>query len=111
MFKGVLFNLCPECREGKVFRGLYSMNDRCTVCSLQFEREAGYFLGAMMVGYFIGALALLPTVILGLWVYHIGFGPLMVVATAQVVFMNPIIFRLSRLTWIHAEYRITRRLA
>ena len=27
------------------------MHERCPVCDLKFEREAGYFLGAMYVSY------------------------------------------------------------
>jgi hypothetical protein len=48
--------------------------------------------------------------VVGLFVFKIPFGPLMFVAALQVILMNPIIFRLSRLGWIHAEHRITRGL-
>jgi len=27
------------------------MHERCPVCNLRFEREPGYFLGAMYIGY------------------------------------------------------------
>ena len=40
---------CPRCHHGKVFNGIFSMNVRCPVCRLVFEREPGYFLGAMYV--------------------------------------------------------------
>ena len=30
------------------------MNERCSVCDLKFEREPGYFLGAMYVSYGLG---------------------------------------------------------
>jgi len=30
------------------------MNVRCPVCDLRFEREPGYFLGAMYIGYGLG---------------------------------------------------------
>jgi uncharacterized protein (DUF983 family) len=106
----ILRNLCPACRQGKVFRGIYSMNEACPQCGQSFAREPGYFLGAMMVGYFIGAMALVPTVVLGLWVFELPFGALMLIAGLQVLLLNPIIFRVSRLAWIHAEHRITRNL-
>ena len=56
--KGVLEQVCPRCRAGRIypasiFLGLPKMNDECAVCHLWFEREEGYFLGAMIVDYAI----------------------------------------------------------
>ena len=52
---GIFGNCCPRCLEGAVFFGFYAMNPTCPHCGLRFEREPGYFLGAMMVAYFVGA--------------------------------------------------------
>src|SRR5437764_919989 len=56
MLADILHQRCPRCRTGKIFRGsaflgFPKMNERCPVCQLRFEREAGYFLGAMYVSY------------------------------------------------------------
>jgi uncharacterized protein (DUF983 family) len=53
---GILHQRCPRCRAGKIFRGAIfrgfpKMYERCAVCDLKFEREAGYFLGAMYISY------------------------------------------------------------
>jgi uncharacterized protein (DUF983 family) len=50
---------CPRCRVGKIFRysifrGFPKMHDRCPVCDLKFDREPGYFLGAMYISYGVG---------------------------------------------------------
>lgn len=48
---------CPRCRVGKVFKGntyslkVQKMNEFCPHCDLKFEREPGYFYGAMFVSY------------------------------------------------------------
>src|SRR6185295_15533099 len=47
----VLRQRCPRCLEGRVFRGMLAMNDACPECGLVFEREPGYFVGAMYVSY------------------------------------------------------------
>ncbi len=51
----ILNGLCPRCRSAPIFRGsrlwLTPMHERCPVCDLRFEREPGYFLGAMYIGY------------------------------------------------------------
>jgi uncharacterized protein (DUF983 family) len=56
---GIFHQLCPRCRIGNIypksiFRGFPAMRERCPVCGLTFEREEGYFLGAMLVDYAIG---------------------------------------------------------
>ncbi len=48
--------LCPRCRRGRIFRrsvftGFPKMHDFCPACGLKFEREEGYFLGAMYISY------------------------------------------------------------
>jgi len=45
---------CPVCREGSVFSGPYAMNATCPRCGIRFERENGYFLGAMVFAYVMG---------------------------------------------------------
>jgi uncharacterized protein (DUF983 family) len=60
--KDMLGQRCPRCRVGKIFRrsiwrGLPKMHGRCPVCDLRFEREPGYFLGAMYISYGLGLVA------------------------------------------------------
>ena len=51
---------CPHCNEGHVFEpetGIFKfpvMNDRCPNCDYKFEREPGYFIGAMYLSYGLG---------------------------------------------------------
>jgi uncharacterized protein (DUF983 family) len=102
--RGILRQRCPHCREGRMFRGLFTMNDPCPVCGLLFEREEGYFMGAMYVSYGLSsallvplyfiATALLPewstiTIALLLWVPYLPFVPL--------------VFRYSRVLWIYFD--------
>jgi uncharacterized protein (DUF983 family) len=42
---------CPRCGQGRLFTGLVRMPARCPVCGLLFEREAGYFIGAIYINY------------------------------------------------------------
>src|SRR5690242_14056243 len=47
----ILRERCPRCRTGRIFRGVFAMNDPCPDCGLLFQREEGYFLGAMYISY------------------------------------------------------------
>src|SRR5215468_12606453 len=42
---------CPRCGARSLFRTWFTMHERCAVCHLRFEREQGYFLGAMYINY------------------------------------------------------------
>src|SRR5262245_32870110 len=60
---------CPRCRTGRVFRSLFRMNDPCPHCGLLFEREEGYFLGAMYVSYALGAAVISVAFFVALWLW------------------------------------------
>ena len=42
---------CPRCRVGPLYRRPFSMNSHCFQCGLKFEREQGYFVGAIYINY------------------------------------------------------------
>ncbi|MBZ5562907.1 MAG: DUF983 domain-containing protein [Acidobacteriia bacterium] len=69
---GILHQLCPRCGQGKIFctsifRLFPRLNERCPVCGLKFEREQGYFLGAMVVSYIL-AIMIIPLLAAIIWV-------------------------------------------
>ena len=42
---------CPRCGEGQMFSSMFKMRSECGICHFRFEREAGYFVGAMYINY------------------------------------------------------------
>ncbi|HSJ33718.1 MAG TPA: DUF983 domain-containing protein [Acidimicrobiia bacterium] len=40
---------CPRCGASDVFRSFFELRERCPSCGLRFEREAGYWVGAMII--------------------------------------------------------------
>jgi uncharacterized protein (DUF983 family) len=103
----VLGGRCPACREGRVFAGRLRMHERCPACSLVFEREPGYFVGAMYVSY---ALAV-PTYLLLVAAVHL-VAPrlpllgLLAVAAALFLPAVPFLFRTSRVLWLHLDWLV-----
>ena len=49
---------CPVCGEGRLFLRPFKMYERCPVCGFYYEREEGYFTGAMAVNLVISELIL-----------------------------------------------------
>ncbi|MGA7227440.1 MAG: DUF983 domain-containing protein [Acidimicrobiia bacterium] len=39
---------CPRC-GAKAFQSYFSLNEDCTSCGLHFEREEGYWVGALII--------------------------------------------------------------
>ncbi len=42
---------CPVCGEGNLYAGIFKMNTACSRCGRKFEREPGFFLGAIYINY------------------------------------------------------------
>ena len=95
---------CPRCGAGALLRTWFSMHERYAVCQLRFEREQGYFLGAMYINYgvtvvlaLIGAFALECWTVVSLTqqlLLWIGFGSLFPV----------LFFRHSRGLWLAFDH-------
>jgi hypothetical protein len=81
-----------------------TMNDPCPVCGLLFQREEGYFVGAMYMSYgasipvllalYFTASALLPN-----WDSYLVF----LLAMAMYLPLTPAVFRFSRVLWIYLD--------
>ena len=63
-----LANRCPNCGGHRLFKAgsLFELNDECPDCHLRFEKDEGFFLGAMSLNYGVTIVAFLVPVIL-LW--------------------------------------------
>lgn len=58
---------CPNCRQGKIFRGWPNrVLPRCPHCGLAYFRESGYFLGGMIITYILTAFILLAGYLISL---------------------------------------------
>src|SRR5258708_17332129 len=49
---------CPVCGKGKIFACIFKTYERCPVCQFVYEREPGYYTGAMAVNLIISELLL-----------------------------------------------------
>ena len=59
---------CPRCGARSLCRTWFTMHERCFACQLRFEREQGYFLGAMYINYGVTVvLALIGSFTLEWW--------------------------------------------
>lgn len=101
---------CPRCGQGAMFRGQITMNTACAECSLRFDREEGYYSGAMYASYFlsIGVLTVIGIVVWLLLGAYWSLNPLMLLSAVLFLLTVPTIFRYSRVIWLHIDWAINR---
>jgi uncharacterized protein (DUF983 family) len=89
-----------------IWRGLPRMFERCPVCDLRFEREPGYFLGAMYISFVLGLLVV-AVIAVALWVVT-GWGFTKDTTWALVVFLPlaPVITLFARVLWIYLDQTV-----
>jgi len=82
------------------------MYERCTVCDLKFEREAGYFLGAMYVSYGL-ALATIAIIAALLWSFT-SWSIVKDIAWAAILFLPfaPSLTLFARVLWIYLDQTV-----
>ena len=79
------------------------MNVACPTCGADFEREPGYFLGAMYFSYGFGLLLLAGPIA---WLVIARADPNLVIGVAlgMLVVVSPLLFRYSRTAWLHFDH-------
>jgi uncharacterized protein (DUF983 family) len=96
---------CPRCGAGGVFRRWVSMAERCHACELRFEREEGYWLGAVAINTLVTIGVFVATLVT--WAVLAWPDPpwtAITVAGVAVTVLTPIAFHpLSRSLWMFLE--------
>ncbi len=105
---GILGQKCPRCRQSSLFsggayqKGFTEMNDKCSFCDLLFKSEPGFYDGAMYVSYALQVAVFVTVLVAYLVLYPeasiwMKMGSLIML----ILFLFPLIFRLSRTMWIY----------
>lgn len=111
VFYAILNHKCPRCREGDIFAypilqkpaQFIKTHKVCPHCGLLYEREPGFFFGAMYVSYALTMAVLLGTAFI---LYNFFGDPEVWVYITSVIIavfiLLPVIFRYSRTLYLHA---------
>ena len=109
--RGIVLQLCPRCRIGRIFRksifwGFPTMNERCSHCGLKFEREQGYFLGAMYISYGLALPTIAILAVLLWWLAKLTL--LKAIWWGLILFIPfaPMLSFLARVLWIYLDQAI-----
>ncbi|MEN9699067.1 MAG: hypothetical protein RLZZ301_265 [Bacteroidota bacterium] len=98
---------CPQCQEGKFlvsspydFKNLGDVRKECDVCGLKYEREPGFYYGAMYVSYALGV-ALFVTIWTSckLWFPSFSAGVQIGLVVFFTITLSPYLYALSKIIW------------
>ena len=99
---------CPRCCTGHVFRRMFQMHTHCPDCDLVFEREPGYFLGAMYISYFLSLLVVVPPYFV-LTMLDVDFATVIALLVVQLIILSPLLFQYARVVWLHVDQLVDPR--
>ena len=108
MIGRALVRRCPRCGESKIFRRWFTMVPHCPRCGLLFEREEGYWTGAMYVSYML-SLGLMSGIFIVLFVLSsrtfFAVQMMLLLTAAIAIPFVPLLFRYSRVMWLYFDMR------
>ena len=100
---------CPDCGLGSLYRAPFRMNSHCEYCDLIYEREQGYFIGAIYLNV-IGTESLLLGTLL---IYGLITGKInQTILTVLIILaltLPLIFFHHSRSLWLCIDHILTPR--
>jgi len=102
-------NKCPRCHKGPIFvqnnpynlKRAFTMNGNCNHCQLNYEREPGFFYGAMYVSYALMAALLIIWFISDLIWLHLPAIKLALFVVLTMFILFPVAYRWARIIWLN----------
>ena len=98
---------CPRCGRSPLYAGWFRMHERCAACGLRYEREQGYFVGAMYVNYALTAVLGLGGVLLLDALIGLSLTQQLLVAIPVMLLAPVLFFRHARSFWLGIEYFVS----
>jgi uncharacterized protein (DUF983 family) len=107
--RGVL-RRCPRCGTGKLFRRWFTLVERCPGCGLRFEREEGYWVGALIVNIAVTMLVFVVVLVGGVLLFwpDVPWVALTVVAAAVNVVVPVVFYPWSKTIWMALDVALHR---
>lgn len=93
---------CARCGQGKLFRHYFTMVDECPGCGLHFERESGYWAGALAINIILvgGLFAVTFVIALVLTAPDIPVAPLLAILVPVMVLGPIVAYPFSKTIWV-----------
>lgn len=95
-----IINRCPRCGEGAIIRNLFVRHDACPQCKMDFNREDGFYSGAMAINYaLVCVFCLLPLLLIWCLGWLSGWTTIILCFLGSAV-MPILTYRYSQALWL-----------
>lgn len=108
ILKSVFKNKCPQCHQSDVFitkttnlKNFDKMEKSCSCCGIVFEKEPGFYQGAMYVSYALMVALFVTTWVLDIILFHFSTWGYLTFVIATMIILTPYTFRIARLIWLN----------
>jgi uncharacterized protein (DUF983 family) len=103
---------CPNCKSGDMFETKGNifllktpkMYVRCKECDYKFEKEPGFFIGAMYVSYALGVSEIVGCLIILWGILDVSASLMVTVLVTLIILTSFFKYRLSRSIWMYLFY-------
>ena len=99
---------CPRCLEGDIYankssydlKNITNMKHSCDKCELDYEREPGYYYGAMYVSYALGVAVFVTIWASCNWFFdNVGVWTQISLVLIALIGLGPYLYALSKVIW------------
>ncbi|MCK0146683.1 DUF983 domain-containing protein [Arenibacter sp. F26102] len=105
----ILKGECPNCKKTKIFGSkgnlllfqIPKINDKCNNCNFKFEREPGFFFGAMFVSYALTAAEFIAFSVISYFIFGMSLSVIFFGVVILAIVLSTLNFRMSRIIWIY----------
>jgi uncharacterized protein (DUF983 family) len=104
----VVFNKCPQCHQGKVLsypsfqiNKLLDTEASCAHCQLKYEKEPGFFYGALYVSYALTSGIFIVAYLLQVLLLDLPVTQFALLMVSFLLLTFPLIARWSRVLWLN----------
>jgi uncharacterized protein (DUF983 family) len=95
---------CPRC-GAKAFTSYFTLLEHCPECGLRFEREEGYWVGALVINTVVAFGSFLVLFVGGMLIFwpDVPWGALAVVTLGSMALLPILFYPLSKTLWMALE--------
>jgi uncharacterized protein (DUF983 family) len=103
---------CPRCGAGHLFHHWFTMVETCPRCRLRFEREEGYWAGALAVNFAVTGFVFIVVFVtaIALTAPDIPVGPLLAILLPLATVLPIVGYPFSKTIWLAIDFAFLHRL-
>jgi uncharacterized protein (DUF983 family) len=100
LLRRALRRRCPYCGGPDIYKGWFDLREQCPTCGVSFEREEGYFLGALAINLIVAELLAVLIVVLLMVFTDLTLLPLEIIGISLAVGLPILFYPYSQTLWM-----------